>query len=97
MNYLLDFNDAQCQATKNAGTIAGGEDFDNCVIDYLIKSYKLVPMFPRISVLSENSSVRLRRPRGYFLANKAHIEIECFKDGNRVVQSAQFESNLTAI
>jgi molecular chaperone DnaK (HSP70) len=71
---LLSIDNGAFEVLATAGdTHLGGVDFDNRVIDYLIPRRKLVPTFPRISALSENSSVGLRRLRGHFLANKARV------------------------
>ncbi|PPQ69056.1 hypothetical protein CVT24_000099 [Panaeolus cyanescens] len=88
------FNDAQRQATKDAGTIA---DFDQRVMDYLIKSYKKktgTDVSKNLKALGKLKREVEKAKRTLSSQQSTRIEIESFEDGNdfsETLTRAKFE------
>ena len=69
----LSIDDGVFEVLATAGdTHLGGEDFDNRVVDYLIKSYQNKTGTENLRAL-EKLKREFRRPREHYLANKALV------------------------
>ena len=95
---LLSIDDGVFEVLATAGdTHLGGEDFDNRVIDYLIKSYKKktgTDVSKNLRALGKLKREVEKAKRTLSSQQSTRIEIESFEDGNdfsETLTRAKFE------
>ncbi|PIL34228.1 transporter [Ganoderma sinense ZZ0214-1] len=95
---LLSIEDGVFEVLATAGdTHLGGEDFDNCVIDYLVKLYKRktgTDVSGDLRAMGKLKRETEKAKRTLSSQQAAHIEIEAFEGGNdfsETLTRAKFE------